>query len=135
MLLLTLGLTKIDMKHRWFPDQTMIYRWCVFYIDVRLYWSAKTFWLEKNRPKTNHGRYPKMGGVFTSFFHSFPPNKWGEVMESRRNFRLRCQRPRSRYTLKVAFGHPAEVAVLDGGLPRWKELGRDWVWEFGLRVV
>eukprot|EP00913_Durusdinium_trenchii_P001545 g1430.t1 len=31
--------------------------------------------------------------------------------------------PRFWYTLKVAFGHPAEVAVLDGGLPRWKELG------------
>lgn len=28
-----------------------------------------------------------------------------------------------RYTLKVAFGHPSDVAVLDGGLPRWKELG------------
>ncbi|CAJ1403563.1 unnamed protein product [Effrenium voratum] len=31
--------------------------------------------------------------------------------------------PRFWYTLKVAFGHPAPVAVLDGGLPRWKELG------------
>jgi len=31
--------------------------------------------------------------------------------------------PRVWYTLKVAFDHPAEVAVLDGGLPRWKELG------------
>lgn len=27
------------------------------------------------------------------------------------------------YTLKVAFGHPGQVAVLDGGLPRWLELG------------
>ncbi|CAJ1337738.1 unnamed protein product [Effrenium voratum] len=34
--------------------------------------------------------------------------------------------PRFWYTLKVAFGHPAPVAVLDGGLPRWKELGRAW---------
>lgn len=31
--------------------------------------------------------------------------------------------PRFWYTLKVAFGHPADVAVLDGGMPRWKELG------------
>lgn len=31
--------------------------------------------------------------------------------------------PRFWYTLKVAFGHPSDVAVLDGGLPRWKELG------------
>lgn len=31
--------------------------------------------------------------------------------------------PRLWYTLKVAFGHPADVAVLDGGMPRWKELG------------
>lgn len=31
--------------------------------------------------------------------------------------------PRFWYTLKVAFGHPAEVAVLDGGLPRWQQLG------------
>lgn len=30
---------------------------------------------------------------------------------------------RWRYTLKVAFGHAADVAVLDGGLPRWRELG------------
>lgn len=31
--------------------------------------------------------------------------------------------PRAWYTLKAAFGHPAEVAVLDGGLPRWRSLG------------
>jgi len=31
--------------------------------------------------------------------------------------------PRAWYTLKVVFGHPAPVAVLDGGLPRWKSLG------------
>eukprot|EP00927_Polykrikos_kofoidii_P048562 TRINITY_DN42826_c0_g1_i1.p1 TRINITY_DN42826_c0_g1~~TRINITY_DN42826_c0_g1_i1.p1 ORF type:complete len:330 (-),score=68.58 TRINITY_DN42826_c0_g1_i1:174-1163(-) len=31
--------------------------------------------------------------------------------------------PRFWYTLKVFFGHPAEVAVLDGGLPRWMALG------------
>lgn len=31
--------------------------------------------------------------------------------------------PRFWYTLKVAFGHPGEVAVLDGGLPCWQELG------------
>jgi len=31
--------------------------------------------------------------------------------------------PRLWYTLKVAFGHPADVAVLDGGLPRWLKLG------------
>lgn len=31
--------------------------------------------------------------------------------------------PRFWYTLKVAFDHPADVAVLDGGLPRWRELG------------
>eukprot|EP00927_Polykrikos_kofoidii_P061742 TRINITY_DN56579_c0_g1_i1.p1 TRINITY_DN56579_c0_g1~~TRINITY_DN56579_c0_g1_i1.p1 ORF type:complete len:443 (+),score=61.73 TRINITY_DN56579_c0_g1_i1:139-1329(+) len=31
--------------------------------------------------------------------------------------------PRFWYTLKVFFNHPAEVAVLDGGLPRWKALG------------
>lgn len=31
--------------------------------------------------------------------------------------------PRFWYTLKVVFGHSAEVAVLDGGLPRWQELG------------
>lgn len=31
--------------------------------------------------------------------------------------------PRVWYTLKVAFGHAAPVAVLDGGLPRWQELG------------
>ncbi|CAK0911097.1 unnamed protein product, partial [Prorocentrum cordatum] len=29
--------------------------------------------------------------------------------------------PRFWWTLKLAFGHPAGVAVLDGGLPRWKE--------------
>jgi len=27
------------------------------------------------------------------------------------------------YMLKVVFGHPADVAVLDGGLPRWQALG------------
>lgn len=31
--------------------------------------------------------------------------------------------PRLWYTLKVAFAHPGEVAVLDGGLPRWQALG------------
>ncbi|CAE8683410.1 unnamed protein product [Polarella glacialis] len=31
--------------------------------------------------------------------------------------------PRFWYTLKVAFGHTGEVAVLNGGLPRWQELG------------
>lgn len=31
--------------------------------------------------------------------------------------------PRFWYTLKVAFNHPGDVAVLDGGLPRWRELG------------
>jgi len=31
--------------------------------------------------------------------------------------------PRFWYTLKVAFGHQGDVAVLDGGLPRWLELG------------
>eukprot|EP00933_Yihiella_yeosuensis_P028290 TRINITY_DN22108_c0_g1_i1.p1 TRINITY_DN22108_c0_g1~~TRINITY_DN22108_c0_g1_i1.p1 ORF type:complete len:398 (+),score=59.15 TRINITY_DN22108_c0_g1_i1:99-1292(+) len=31
--------------------------------------------------------------------------------------------PRFWYTLKVVFGHSAEVAVLDGGLPRWQQLG------------
>jgi len=31
--------------------------------------------------------------------------------------------PRFWYTLKVAFGHPSDVAVLDGGLPRWRDLG------------
>lgn len=31
--------------------------------------------------------------------------------------------PRFWYTLKVAFGHPSDVAVLDGGLPRWTALG------------
>eukprot|EP00929_Paragymnodinium_shiwhaense_P102885 TRINITY_DN66111_c0_g1_i1.p1 TRINITY_DN66111_c0_g1~~TRINITY_DN66111_c0_g1_i1.p1 ORF type:complete len:381 (+),score=79.51 TRINITY_DN66111_c0_g1_i1:50-1192(+) len=31
--------------------------------------------------------------------------------------------PRLWYTLKVAFGHPGDVAVLDGGLPRWTALG------------
>jgi len=31
--------------------------------------------------------------------------------------------PRCWYTLKVAFRHPGDVAVLDGGLPRWRELG------------
>lgn len=31
--------------------------------------------------------------------------------------------PRLWYTLRVAFDHPAPVAVLDGGLPRWQELG------------
>lgn len=31
--------------------------------------------------------------------------------------------PRLWYTMKVAFGHPGDVAVLDGGMPRWRELG------------
>lgn len=31
--------------------------------------------------------------------------------------------PRFWYTLKVVFQHPGEVAVLDGGLPRWQSLG------------
>lgn len=31
--------------------------------------------------------------------------------------------PRLWYTMKVAFDHPAMVAVLDGGLPRWQALG------------
>lgn len=31
--------------------------------------------------------------------------------------------PRFWYTMKVAFDHPGEVGVLDGGLPRWQALG------------
>lgn len=31
--------------------------------------------------------------------------------------------PRFWYTLKVVFGHAPDVAVLDGGLPRWQALG------------
>jgi len=45
----------------------MIYRWCVFYIDVGLYWSAKTFWLEKIGQKQTMVDIPKWGVKFPYF--------------------------------------------------------------------
>lgn len=63
------------------------------------------------------------------------PNKNGNTWTHPNLFRTFVVRPSpgfrhlpallatGRYTLKVAFGHPSDVAVLDGGLPRWKELG------------